>query len=657
MHPLLDPFLYDSMRVCQIIRNTGPEETPRPTNLSITDNSIQPTLNATSHPDLVKDDKRSRAISIGYDQLELDPQQLEAATEKCREYWYCLAAMAISRCREGLPPASTNPRNMLNRIPAIRTGLGNIISSTWRITEAANCGVAEKVREVQGLLQIGSQAPIPCIFGGESFRQWIGSSDEARGAPIYLGILAIGWSYILSAHLVEMRGEGAEMSCTNSRVTAYLQEAERVNAPLFIVDLGELDEEEARWWAAILAPSEGWRAIVSQRKMESIWLPGNSLIHHPPSSRKAFEYLARFSSRHNLGSQFLVGLTTAMTFPTHNYHGTVVQLPLPAESTGQQKNTSLKSSTPDWATVSDQLSYYITLSCSLEVVISILCGMFWESDVTCNMVSPWLHPILREVPEGQGIARTPGLYHEILAIMCSFRRPQVFTLWLGAVASGLTPTILCQVARGRPPLDANAFPWTGCPQSFMDVPGSGSYICEGSTDKVRRADVWRLLHLPPVTEDDLHYESRPFTPWAPIGDTTVRNCVSRVIVHLNCSRHNFGYQHWNWTLEDGTVIEDQGYESTAGDSFPEESNLNMDMIADLVFHQKSLDQEASREASLDIFRWVTVNGEGTPPEKVYRDAWVQFEDDSDEETDASNDDNIVCYERGGGVGEWLDRII
>ncbi|KGM92515.1 uncharacterized protein PADG_11339 [Paracoccidioides brasiliensis Pb18] len=172
----------------------------------------------------------------------------------------------------------------------------------------------------------------------------------------------------------------------------------------------------------------------------------------------------------------------------------------------------------------------------------------------------------------------------------------------------------------------------------MDVPGSGSYISEGSTDKVRRADVWRLLHL-----------SQP----------------PKMIYIMKAARLRHGLRlgtllsvtHWNWTLEDGTVIEDQGYESTAGDSFPEESNIDTDMIADLVFHQKSLNQEASREASLDIFRWVTVNGEGTPPEKVYRDAWVQFGDDSDEEADVSNDDNSACYERGDRLGEWHGQII
>jgi hypothetical protein len=149
----------------------------------------------------------------------------------------------------------------------------------------------------------------------------------------------------------------------------------------------------------------------------------------------------------------------------------------------------------------------MTWSCSRDVIMSSLCGMFWQSGVTCSYIRFARNP-------GESAAGIPDLYHKILAIMCSFRQPQVFTLWLGAVASGLTPIILNRVERGRPLLDPHAFSWTGSPQFFMDIPGSGPYICQKSADDVRRADVWRLLYLSLVVEDDLCYNSLSFTPWA-----------------------------------------------------------------------------------------------------------------------------------------------
>lgn len=54
-----------------------------------------------------------------------------------------------------------------------------------------------------------------------------------------------------------------------------------------------------------------------------------------------------------------------------------------------------------------------------------------------------------------------------------------------------------------------------------------------------------------------------------------------------------------------------------------------------------------------------INGEGVPPEEVYKDKWVQVEDDSDGESDAANDDNSVCHvldEQRNGLEEWLSGV-
>lgn len=48
----------------------------------------------------------------------------------------------------------------------------------------------------------------------------------------------------------------------------------------------------------------------------------------------------------------------------------------------------------------------------------------------------------------------------------------------------------------------------------------------------------------------------------------------------------------------------------------------------------SLDQEASRKASWEIFQWVTANGEGVPgAEPIYKDEWLR--DDAVSETSSS----------------------
>ncbi|EER25739.1 hypothetical protein CPC735_041830 [Coccidioides posadasii C735 delta SOWgp] len=633
-----------------------------------------------------------------HDQLQPTPQQLEIATERSRDYWYHLTAMAISRHRTGIPPTLTSLRNILNRVPAISTRQGKTMilhlgsspsetlciqtSSVWHVTGTAKCGLVGKKREIPGLLHIGSRTPIPCGFSGESFRQWPSISGEGNRAPSYLGILALGWSYILSARLLELQVDNSEMAYTDSKPTRIRQGKSHDCSSPVTIDIGKVDEDVARWWCAILAPGQGWKAIISRQMDQEFVTPWSVSINDmhdieirweskepvskgfaassPPPSKKAFENLAQFSQRHNLDSQLPVALATALTFPAHNYHGTAIQLPLPlplpANNHTQQGVDSVNSTALSWLTVDNELPYYMTLSCSPETVISALCGMFWEPTVTCNMVSPWLHPIFQEIPKSPKFSSTPGFYYEILAVICSFRQPRIFTLWLGAVTSGLAPIILRRVERGRPPVDPNAFPWTGCPQSFMDLPGSGPYISNKSSDKVQRADVWRLLYLPPVVDDELYYNNPPFTPWAPFGSTTAGQCVLRVATHLQCPRHYLEYAHWNWILENGSIVEGQGFDKTSSHR-SDESSTAINML-DTLFPQRSPTQEASREASLDIFRWVMINGEGTPPEKIYRDEWLQLEDESDEETGMSDDENSASHasdERLKGLEEWLGQ--
>lgn len=269
----------------------------------------------------------------------------------------------------------------------------------------------------------------------------------------------------------------------------------------------------------------------------------------------------------------------------------------------------------DWK---EELPYYMTLSCNPEVMMSTLCGSFWEADVPCNLNSPWLHPILEEVL-GDTSARN-DFDQEVLALLGAIRRPSVSALWIGAAISGLGPKIVQKVGVGRPPLDSVAFPWTSCPQSFLDIPGSGLYSY-GDPEYISRPDVWRLLHLPSVEHDHLCYEYRPSTPWEPCGRSLASDRALRITSHLHCARHEYRYDHWNWSLDDGTIILDHGFLRESPSVMTEEPHVP-DTKSLGHFEKKELDRTASQEATLDIFRWFVVNGEGVSLEKVYHDDWT-----------------------------------
>ena len=61
---------------------------------------------------------------------------------------------------------------------------------------------------------------------------------EKATSPNYLGILAIAWSYILSAQLVEMHGGGGIMRYTNSRAECL---DENSSEGVHLIDVGEVD--------------------------------------------------------------------------------------------------------------------------------------------------------------------------------------------------------------------------------------------------------------------------------------------------------------------------------------------------------------------------------------------------------------------------------
>jgi len=118
----------------------------------------------------------------------------------------------------------------------------------------------------------------------------------------------------------------------------------------------------------------------------------------------------------------------------------------------------------------------------------------------------------------------------------------------------------------------------------------------------------------------MSYEYGPTTPWEPWGACLTTDCALRVISHLNCSRHKHRYDHWSWELENGETVQDYGFLKGYSSLLPAQiSNIPNSKDVSHSFKKKELDPDrgASEQASLDIFRWFVVGGEGVPPEKIY----------------------------------------
>lgn len=209
------------------------------------------------------------------------------------------------------------------------------------------------------------------------------------------------------------------------------------------------------------------------------------------------------------------------------------------------------------------------------------------------------------------------------------------------------------------PIDDNASPWTGCPQSFMDLPGTGPYLHNGV---VRREDVWRLLHLPPVLIEDgsdhLRYRRHPFTPWAPPGSMPEAHSALRVRLRLRGERHAFEYSGWTRGEKGGTLIEAVEFASSVSE-YPSISP-ELPAVA-LIFPKIPAYQGASQRASCGILDWVMLSGEGIPKEELYDNEWLlnrHHDAGNDEDLPESNEDIKLAHveERNKVIVNWLSSL-
>lgn len=222
------------------------------------------------------------------------------------------------------------------------------------------------------------------------------------------------------------------------------------------IDIGDVDGESARWRSAVLAPGQGWTATILQdqdgsfissssvaleaeQQLKIKWKSKDvELPSAPPSSRQAMEFLIEFCGLHGTHAQLYAALAVALNLPAHKCYGIPAVLPSPSMH-GRSKFPSVEAVKA--AELCEQIPYYMALSCNFHAVVSSLCGMFWEPGIPCNLVSPWLHPVLTELRGAFASDGSPE-YMEILCTMCALRRPRLAPLWLGAVFSGLASIIV-----------------------------------------------------------------------------------------------------------------------------------------------------------------------------------------------------------------------
>jgi len=286
-------------------------------------------------------------------------------------------------------------RNLIDRTPAIPSGRllqrnGRTVygQSTWKYKRQDGCNLEQFTNTLRPMT-LGIIRPTICTTEGSSFRHWREQGVENAKAGNCLAILIFAWAYILSARLVELQGG----SIRYTEVLAPIDDSKygvQTTSRCVFVDIGKADSTAVRWWRAILAHGQGWRAAVHEYPAHfSPWSisyqgrqclkvnlpPGTSVednIEQPcPSSSQAMRYLADFCDLHHLRSQSSAALAATLVLPLHNYlrQGAI----LPEIVLIQSHGTPLERL--DFHEEDHALPYLMTLSCTARLLDSALWGV------------------------------------------------------------------------------------------------------------------------------------------------------------------------------------------------------------------------------------------------------------------------------------------
>ncbi|PVH85786.1 hypothetical protein DL98DRAFT_605441 [Cadophora sp. DSE1049] len=565
--------------------------------------------------------------------------------------------------------------------------------SLWSVGEG-HCDLKEKT--IPSQLLLGVQKSVPCSFSGDDrFINWPEFHEPHKSPPRYgncLAILAFAWLYILSARWVEIQQIPGTLAAQSNDHIVYSchQAAWRDDASASLpdtinIDLGDVSNDAARWWAAILAKDEGWRAEIkrNQSVYRSPWSTTSiSAGHHfrfrrttpspssfdsvslPPSSDIALGYLIDFCLLHNAGSQCSVALASTLTFPSL----TKATLPLPSfhnscvrDETARTDNHSVpRGSTSSSTGYSDEennilrdlrlLPYYMTLSCSNRGIESLLCNTFFNPDVPCNLVSAWMQPIF-EILDPL-IAKKDD---KNLAMVLGRQQPKVAGLWVGAIVTGMARSILRHCRNGFIAIEMNSAAWTNTTQTFMSL----DPLLLDDCDRIHRSDECRLLYL---AGEELN-SRLPICPWRPFGTTALSDTNICVHIHAQCTGGHFlRYNGWSWALKNGSNVRDPGF---CIDTAKQGINTTVEdaIVFDTPTEAGPVSESTSEMVTRSIFGWLRSYGWPAAEKAIYSHSRIisegsDYDDEcaDDPEDDASDPRKVKhTSDKFETIVAWLDQ--
>lgn len=350
---------------------------------------------------------------------------------------------------------------------------------------------------------------------------------------------------------------------------------------------------------------------------------------------------------HSLVDQSRAALSTVLCLPLASHISSKITLPAPrlaASTTVQQRQIQYAS-----AFSLAQVDKLLLVSCNTRGLETLLLSSFFDHDVPCNLVSPFL----------QGtFAALDDVYHDrcLLTHTLMERSPRLGFLWVGAMISG-AHTHLRLARYGSMDVDPLSAAWTGTTQTFMQLPVSNG----AQPGRISREDECQICYL--ALEE--HQGMISMLPWKPFGTTSLKDAELDVQVHSKCKGHGLRYQNWTWDCwKDGRPGQIRHVPTSASTQVSDSPSPGYESAIRVPYEKLDLDDHsASAKATLCIFMWLRRDGYPAAELTIRKHEWIRDvldeEDEANESWSEDEDDEDFKKKRAQSskqdprLGRWL----
>jgi hypothetical protein len=423
--------------------------------------------------------------------------------------------------------------------------------STWA-SSGGHCDIITIKQTFQIAVAIGKPTITVLVDNPDlTLFEWFGKDDG------HLAVLTFAWAYALSARWAEIITRASPIEYTASQAHWTLRQGSgHATGNEMVIELGNLTGEAARWWAAVLAPGEGWKAAIPHERWQllspwsvvressnvTISISGsprhtNSFPTIPASFESALQYIEDYSTLHNAHTQSWAALAAALLPPMAKLDNRKISLHAPRGLCRPSADKAVPKAPYLKKCCQQQFDRLLTLSANARGLKAVLGSIFYEPGIPANACGAWLQGTMA-VLQSEGAKNL-----HVLARMFFNRSPHISYLWLGAIITGAHKDFLRRTSGllGLNRIDLHAAAWTGTLMSFIQEPVS---LLHRDSRSISRADECRLMFL---TQEPPR-EFSPMYPYPPLGKTDIKDTDLGVQLHAHCSGHHglrFSSLTWN----------------------------------------------------------------------------------------------------------------